>query len=433
MTAIPVSTNSLSRPGQMQSFTRRLGASVFDGLAGAYSLRIPAGSTYSGPLLRVRRSSNNAEADFRAVLAADANGNRFLDTAALLAFVNVYPFGGASTFIPLFANRATITDVSSITSFTGIMGGLGNQTFNPITATTAVYPITANATVWYGQFDGTFSKAVRVQFVRTGNNFEVHADDARFTNGNQLANIANAATWNAAVVADSNSANGYGLFNVVLGVTGQGFVTTWYEQATGNHAFQTVANRQPRIVINGVLETENGRPAVRFDNHWLFSGPVPFLTAAPVTIIQAIRWITLSAYRSSAGVGNASFTGAGIDAGIGGGANSNLYVGAANIGNVNGSNVPNAQAIVMTAAHSGSVTSGRISGVDSPGTALSFSYNPASGGHMTIGSSRATVTTNAGGGSMRIPETLFVQGPLSSTQVRRIETNQAPAFGITLP
>lgn len=64
----------------------RLDLSVFAGAAAAYSLRIPDGSTYAGPLVRVRRSSDNAEKDFYAVFSKDINGNRWLDTFALLAF-----------------------------------------------------------------------------------------------------------------------------------------------------------------------------------------------------------------------------------------------------------------------------------------------------------------------------------------------------------
>lgn len=60
--------------------------SVFAGAAAAYSVRIPAGSNYTGPLLRVRRSNDNAELDIGAVATPDANGDRFLDTVALLAF-----------------------------------------------------------------------------------------------------------------------------------------------------------------------------------------------------------------------------------------------------------------------------------------------------------------------------------------------------------
>lgn len=374
--------------------------------------------------------NNSAETEIRPSLVADAQGNRWIDTAAALAFVNAYPLGG-NTFIPLFANRATIFDVTSITSFAGFLGGASNSTNNPVTATTAVYPITATGSAWYGCFDGTFSKVVRLQFVRTGSNFEIHVDATRFVSGNQLSDIANAANWSApGAVADSPTAPGYGLGGVTLGVTGQGFVTTWPEQSTSNHAFQTVANRQPRIVVNGVLETENTRPAVRFDNQWMFSGPAPFLTAAPITVIQVIRWIALSSYRSSAGVGNSSATGAGVDIGIGGAGN-NLYVGAANIAGNGGSVVPTNQAVLITATHSGTASGGRINGADSPGTALNFAYNAAQG-HMTLGSSRATITISAGSGSFRLLETLFVQGILSATQRQRLEASLAAAFGITI-
>jgi hypothetical protein len=47
---------------------------------------------------------------------------------------------------------------------------------------------------------------------------------------------------------------------------GSGFVTTWYDQSgNGHHATQGTAANQPQIVSNGVIETQNGRPAVVFD------------------------------------------------------------------------------------------------------------------------------------------------------------------------
>ncbi len=66
---------------------RRMLASVFDGAVVAYALRIPSGSSSNNPLIRVRRSIDNAEADFGAVSVADSNGDRWLDTTALLSFV----------------------------------------------------------------------------------------------------------------------------------------------------------------------------------------------------------------------------------------------------------------------------------------------------------------------------------------------------------
>jgi hypothetical protein len=71
----------------------QISGGVFAGVTSAYVLRIPAGSTYSGPLIRVRRSTDNAMQDF-GVLSADSNGNRWLDTASILLFV-----GAGSGFV----------------------------------------------------------------------------------------------------------------------------------------------------------------------------------------------------------------------------------------------------------------------------------------------------------------------------------------------
>jgi len=45
-----------------------------------------------------------------------------------------------------------------------------------------------------------------------------------------------------------------------------GFVTIWYDQSgNANNATQTTSANQARIVNSGVLETENGKPTIRFD------------------------------------------------------------------------------------------------------------------------------------------------------------------------
>jgi hypothetical protein len=47
--------------------------------------------------------------------------------------------------------------------------------------------------------------------------------------------------------------------------SGNGFVTTWYDQSgNGRNATQTDPTRQPPIVRNGALITENGRPYIDF-------------------------------------------------------------------------------------------------------------------------------------------------------------------------
>lgn len=44
------------------------------------------------------------------------------------------------------------------------------------------------------------------------------------------------------------------------------YVQTWYDQSgSGNHAEQSTANSQPKLITAGVTETENGKPAIVFD------------------------------------------------------------------------------------------------------------------------------------------------------------------------
>jgi trimeric autotransporter adhesin len=48
--------------------------------------------------------------------------------------------------------------------------------------------------------------------------------------------------------------------------SGNGFIITWYDQSgNGRHATQTDSAHQSKIVSNGVIETQNGRPALLFD------------------------------------------------------------------------------------------------------------------------------------------------------------------------
>ena len=46
---------------------------------------------------------------------------------------------------------------------------------------------------------------------------------------------------------------------------GDGFVATWYDQASTKDLIQTSASAQPRIVSSGVIDTVNGKPTIYFD------------------------------------------------------------------------------------------------------------------------------------------------------------------------
>ena len=54
--------------------------------------------------------------------------------------------------------------------------------------------------------------------------------------------------------------------------SGNGFVTTWYDQSGfNNHSSQTTAANQPNIVNAGVLRTINGKPSIYFSGAQLFT------------------------------------------------------------------------------------------------------------------------------------------------------------------
>jgi len=59
--------------------------SPFAGASAVYSLRVPAGGNWSGPLVNVRRDSDGAVAPIYPLSTPDANGNRWLNQAQILA------------------------------------------------------------------------------------------------------------------------------------------------------------------------------------------------------------------------------------------------------------------------------------------------------------------------------------------------------------
>jgi hypothetical protein len=69
--------------------------------------------------------------------------------------------------------------------------------------------------------------------------------------------------------------------------SGDGFETTRYDQSgNGRNAAQTTAAAQPRIVSNGAIVTENGRPVVSFDGNDLLLTPSFILGNTVVTVAR---------------------------------------------------------------------------------------------------------------------------------------------------
>jgi hypothetical protein len=89
--------------------------------------------------------------------------------------------------------------------------------------------------------------------------------------------------------------------------SGNGFVTTWYDQSrNGRHATQDTVANQPQIVSNGVIETQNGRPAIRFNGSNTFFSGVS-LSLSQFTLASVLNDVTQAAsIRYPIGTGSAS-------------------------------------------------------------------------------------------------------------------------------
>jgi trimeric autotransporter adhesin len=79
--------------------------------------------------------------------------------------------------------------------------------------------------------------------------------------------------------------------------SGNGFITTWYDQSgNGRHATQTTAGNQPQIVSNGVIEKQNGRPALIFDGNAFFTNINVSLPQFSVSLVETATQNTSSIY-----------------------------------------------------------------------------------------------------------------------------------------
>jgi hypothetical protein len=329
MSAIRGSMRQPMRLSQRTPFIRGSAATVqylLDnlGAAAAYSLR-KLRTTYGGSAIRVRRSSDNAEANIgfatavqtRTNLAAipiNNNGGstapgvtmttvgtgtefgqpyvevRWQGTASAAGFLQ-FAHGAMGAFNPAIHAPVTpgLTYTISIgfrlvsgTAPSGALFVRGEQFTNagnfvegigvslgPVTSTLqrgAVIEVAA-ATAAY----------VRPNIYMSVNNGEVVDVTIRFYTVNVEQAVGNARPLlqrNAPeTVADIGDLDANALLAHVG--LGNGFVTTWYDQSgNGLNATQTTAANQPRIVSNGVIETQNGRPALFFDGSTFFDHPI---------------------------------------------------------------------------------------------------------------------------------------------------------------
>ena len=217
----------------------------YEGAAAAYSLR-KLDALYNGDAITVRRASDNNTQNIGFV-------NNELDTASLESFVN-----SGQTF-----------DNPDITSATGWTIG-AKTTYNA--STEAFDLVNENGlTVRQGKSVAGHTYAITIVLNNvTSGGVKVYAGGTQSavysTNGTHTFNIT------AGSSNDILGINPNGLVNLSISsfyavdITGDGFVTTWYDQSgNGNNAAQSNASSQPKIVSLGSTITENTKPTIKFD------------------------------------------------------------------------------------------------------------------------------------------------------------------------
>ncbi len=292
---------------------------TYSGAAAAYSLRKLNGS-YTGSAIRVRRSNDNTTLD----VGFDANGN--LDTTSMLNFIggqNLYlpsedlsgfNWGGNGvnrtsntgvapdgiTPANLLSEQSTLNNHNlsysvglSITAGKAVNHSVylkkgpgsnapdiislyvGNATFNMravfnISTGQLLNTTTGNATGfealitdagngwWRCSIGGTLPHTTTQNFLLLTefcNN--VNSTTRQFYLGNVNANVY---VWGLQY-SNTNSVQPYS--KTTTTTAGNGFVSIWYDQSeNGYNLIQNTAANQARIVLNGVLETLNGKPAL---------------------------------------------------------------------------------------------------------------------------------------------------------------------------
>jgi hypothetical protein len=229
-----------------ESFTSSLPLDVQGSAAAAYSLR-NLSSTYSGPVVNVRRSSDDTTRDFTA--DSITNGD-------LVTFVNEIQTLGTVTN-SVGNNGFTLTNASS-TGFTATLSsGVGvcgwgftaksgdkiTVSFDAVVRSGSPQFLPRKATALSSDNLNNVTSDSPLAIPSTGSySFEFTYDD----------NDAGSLTF-----SEGDTPSDFDISNFqVTAFKGAGHVATWYDQSgNDNHATQGTADSQPKIVNNGSLVT----------------------------------------------------------------------------------------------------------------------------------------------------------------------------------
>ena len=199
---------------------------------------------------------------------------------------------------------------------------------------------------------------------------------------------------------------------------GSGFVTTLYDQSgNGRNATQTTAGSQPRIVNNGVLQTEGGKPAILLDG-------VDDSLASPAwgTIAQPFSRHYVGVRKSYAGISHWINSADGIpntaeydDAAT----THKMFAGIGTILVTLGNN----ERSVFSAAYNGASSLLSKNGVLTTGHPGDQGFNGIRIGGFTSNSAFSNIT---------MQELIVITSAVSTTDRQTLERNQGAYYGITV-
>jgi hypothetical protein len=346
---MPKITREVVRPAFRSLIMRTVFGDYFDGLlpppppslpldnfttvSRAYSVARRLRTAYTGPLFRVRRSSDNTEQDIGYTANNEVDGTALLNFvggpnvllwsevfsnavwAASIFNVSIVDNVAADSTGALTADRLTAT--SNLTSGIGqnVTTAAGDHTFSVevlaesspfirlfITdggvVTNAYFNLTNNTA---GTVDGLLTAAiepltggwVRLSITRT-----LAAGTTGFgirlaSNNNVTASVSGHSVVVArAQVAQASTPQLYGRTTTAAVSAGDGFVAMLYDQSVpAVNLANTTGTQQPGIVTAGVINLMNGRPAMIFNgtSHHLFSTTPGLYAAGSTTVVMALR------------------------------------------------------------------------------------------------------------------------------------------------
>lgn len=238
----------------------RKAADYGDSATAAYSLRYVTDS-YDSVVVRVRRSSDNAELDFVPANIGDSLVN-WVNTD-VVQYTSDFTSGNED----LSEVNCTGTDGESIGGVSDAYKMTSDINGNPQVFIATKHPDTGNT--YNATFDvympSTNSTATTFSYKMPNNTDTILSPildtwttyEFETLGGSNLSRF----VLQSASIGDELYIKNW----VITELTADGHVTTWYDQMGANDATQTTASAQPKIVDAGVLVTENGKAAIRFD------------------------------------------------------------------------------------------------------------------------------------------------------------------------